>query len=99
MQILFQVECRDGEESNWLSEINEEELNLINPLLDAIKASEGYFPTGTYVIPGEPKTEDIYGSIPGFGIINRFLPTPLHGFCKIKSVYLFENNPKILDLC
>ena len=98
MQILFQVECREGEESNWLSEVSAEELDLLYPLLYAIKANFGYFPTGTYKIPGDPSVEDIYGSLPGFGIINRFLPTPEHGFCRIRTIYLFENDPKILDL-
>ena len=54
MQILFQVECREGEESNWLSEVSAEELDLLYPLLYTIKANFGYFPTGTYKIPGDP---------------------------------------------
>ena len=33
MNILFKVDCPDQEESNWLAEINEEELTLLNPLL------------------------------------------------------------------
>lgn len=98
MNILFNVDCPDQEESNWLAEINEEELTLLNPLLIAIKSNGGYFPTGTFKLPGEPTVEELYGNIPGFSIINRFLPTPLHGFSKIKTVYLFETDPKILEL-
>lgn len=99
MQILFIVDCHEGEESRWLSEINEEELNLITPLLEKIKENDGYFPTGQFIYPGESNIEAMYGHLEGFRIINRFLPTPIHGFSKIEEVLLFTQDPISFRIC
>lgn len=98
MRILFIVECREGEESMWLSEIDTQELNLITPLLEVIKNNQGYFPTGSYISQEGPKVEELYGWVEGFSIINRFLPTPIHGFSKINEVLLFQE-PLSYKLC
>lgn len=98
MQILIIVDCPDGEESMWLSEISEEELNLITPLLVEIKNYEGYFPTGSYIDPNLT-TEQLYGHLEGYKIINRFLPTPVHGFSRIEEALLFKQDPILFRLC
>ena len=93
MKIQVLVEARYGEESNWLSDVTEEELNLLNPLLAEIERRRGYYPTGDYYTYPDPKPEDLYGSYPGLQILRRMLPTPIHGFGRISEVHVFTVDP------
>lgn len=96
MKIQVSVECRYGEESIWVSDINEEELNLLNPVLAEIEMRKGYFPTGEYYIHPDPKPEDLYSHFQGWTVLNRILPSPVHGFGKISEVHVFMNDPMSL---
>lgn len=93
MKIQVLVEARYGEESNWISDVSEEELNLLNPLLAEIERRRGYYPTGEYYIFPDPKPEDLYSSFPGYEILKRILPTPTHGFGRISEVHVFTVDP------
>lgn len=98
MKIQILVEARYGEESNWISDINEYELNQLNPLLAEIERRKGYFPTGDYYVYPDPNPNDLYSEFPGLEILKRLLPTPIHGFGKISEVHVFTVDPISLYL-
>lgn len=98
MKIQILVEARYGEESNWVSDISEEEFVLLNPLLADIEARRGYFPTGDYYEYPDPNPYDLYSQYPGLGILKRLLPTPIHGFGKISEIHVFKDDPISLYL-
>lgn len=86
MKILILVESRVGEESMWVSDITEEEMNKLEPLLYEIKNRNGYYPTGDYYVFPDPKPEELYKNFDGFEILRTRLPTPINGFGKIREV-------------
>lgn len=98
MKIQILVEARYGEESNWISDINESELNQLNPLLAEIERRKGYFPTGDYYVYPDPNPDDLYSEYPGLAILKRLLPTPVHGFGRISEVHVFTVDPISLYL-
>ncbi len=93
MKIQILVEARYGEESNWVSDINQEEFNLLNPLLAEIERRRGYYPTGDYYSYPDPNPEDLYSEYPGLPVLKRLLPTPIHGFGRISEVHVFTSDP------
>lgn len=93
MKIQILVEARYGEESNWVSDISDNELNLLNPLLAEIERRRGYFPTGDYYTYPDPNPFDLYSEFPGLGVLKRLLPTPIHGFGRICEVHVFTVEP------
>lgn len=98
MKIQILVESRYGEESSWVSDINESEFNLLNPLLAEIEKRKGYYPTGDYYTYPDPNPEDLYSMFPGFRVLKRILPTPIHGFGRISEVHVFTVDPISLYL-
>lgn len=94
MKIQVSVECRYGEESTWVSDINQEEFDALNPVLAEIEQRRGYFPTGDYYVSPDPKPEELYSHHQfGWTVLNRILPSPIHGFGKINEVHVFMNDP------
>lgn len=93
MKIQILVEARYGEESNWISDINESEFELLNPLLAEIEKRRGYFPTGSYYTYPDPNPLDLYSEFPGLEVLKRLLPTPIHGFGRISEVHVFTVDP------
>lgn len=93
MKIQILVEARYGEESNWVSDIDQSEFELLNPLLAEIEKRNGYFPTGDYYTYPDPNPLDLYREFPGLEILKRLLPTPLHGFGRISEVHVFTVDP------
>lgn len=95
MRLIVSVNCNDGEESNWISDVNEEELLTLSDLFLKIKENQGYFPTGKYlqkVIEEQgPTPESLYGNLDGYRIINKFLPTPINGFFAIREVTVIND--------
>ena len=98
MKLQIIVDCRYGEESNWVSEINEDELNKLNPLLADIETRRGYYPTGDYYTYPDPSPKELYSSYSGWEILQRLLPTPTHGFAKISEVHIFTGDTMSLYL-
>lgn len=98
MKIQILVEARYGEESNWVSDINEYEFSQLNPLLAEIERRKGYFPTGDYYEYPDPSPDDLYAEYPGLEILKRLLPTPIHGFGRISEVHVFTVDPISLYL-
>lgn len=96
MTIIFKVNSREGEESIWISEINEEEFILLNQVLLEIKKYNGYFPSIENQDNLDPSPEELYGMLEGFKYINGRLPSPIHGFTRIEEVILFSENSKVL---
>jgi hypothetical protein len=86
MKILILVESRIGEESMWVSDITEEEMSKLEPLLYEIQKRNGYYPTGSYYTSPDPKPEELYKYFDGFEILRTRLPTPINGFGKIREV-------------
>ena len=93
MKIQVLVEARYGEESSWVSDISEEELNLLNPLLADIENRKGYFPTGDYYEYPDPSPYELYSQYPGLEVLKKILPTPIHGFGKISEIHVFTVDP------
>lgn len=93
MKIQILVDARYGEESNWMSDITEEEFQMLNPLLAEIERRNGYYPTGDYYVYPDPNPEDLYSGFPGLAVLKRLLPTPIHGFGKISEVHVFNVDP------
>jgi len=78
MKILIKVECQEGEEGTWLSDITESEANLILPLIQDIYHCGGFFPPGAQTYQGYTE------------LLNR-LPSPPSGFEKINEIYVFSD--------
>jgi len=93
MNIFIRVETVEGEESNWLSGITEEEMRLLEPLLLEVKDQGGYFPTGQFLMKGEPRPEILYSSFPGWSILKGRLPEPRSGIKRILEVHVFREDP------
>lgn len=78
MKILVKVECLEGEEGSWLSDISESELDLISPLIKDIYKCGGYFPQGAQ-------------EYPGYSEFRSRIPSPPSGFSKINEIYIFSD--------
>ena len=78
MKILIKVDCKEGEESMWLSDIEESELNLVASLIRDIKFNNGYWPAEAQ-------------QYPGFSEIKNRLPSPLSGIERISEIYVFSD--------
>jgi len=79
MKILIKVDCKEGEESMWLSDIEESELDLVAPLIRDIKLNNGYWPEGAQ-------------QYPGYLEIKNRLPSPPSGIERISEIYVFSND-------
>ena len=93
MTILVKVETQEGEESTWMSGITPSEMTILEPLLIEIKNNGGYFPTGRYLVDGDPKPELLYSDYPGWNILKGRLPRPSSGIKQILEIHVFYEDP------
>ena len=91
LTLVIKVETIDGEESTWLTGINQDELETLKPLFNEIKKNNGYFPTGKFLKEPDPKPEILYSSFPGWSILTSRLPTPSSGFKQITEVHIMKS--------
>lgn len=85
MRILVEVNCEEGEEYLRLTEITEEALNRIIPIINYVfNELNGYYPTGDYYTRNS-KVEILQQQtyIEEFEYI---LPLPKHGFDRIINI-------------
>lgn len=94
------------EDSSVYEEISQENLDLVRPVLEAIKNFVPYYtksPDGTinycdnnyptvtsYKRFGEKRAEELYGHLPGFKILDKILHNPY--FRKIYSIKILYTN-------
>lgn len=95
--LIITVDCLEGEEGTKLTEITDQELNLVWPLLNYIKNEfSGYFSTGSYYNSEDPNVFDLYSHLLGWKELITRLPEPTSGIKKILEVKVFSENPVIL---
>jgi hypothetical protein len=90
MILLVKVECSEGEESIYISEVSQEDLYNLGNILESIKENSGYFPTGIYHIQPDPSPFDLYGGFPGFNDFLGRLPNPPSGIKRISEIVLAD---------
>ena len=91
MFILIKVDAREGEESCWLTEIRETELEEMRDLILEIQKNSGYFPTRT--TEDDPRPDLLYSGFPGYNNLVSRLPTPISGYKKIVEIHIFYETP------
>ena len=93
MFFLIKVDAREGEESCWLTEIEETDLEEMIDLLKEIRKNSGYFPTSNHIKEGDPRPDLLYSSFSGWNSLITRLPTPQNGFYNIIEVHVFKETP------
>lgn len=90
MKIVIKVDCSEGEENMWISDIDYMQLEVLGPLVTEIHNREGYFPTGSKWQPDQPSIEDLYGRFPGIADFITRLPSPPSGIERISEIYVLS---------
>lgn len=93
MYILIKVDAKEGEESSWVTEIEEDEISRLWELLKEIEKNSGYFPTPNHIKEGDPRPDLLYSGFSGWNSLVTRLPTPASGFHKITEVHVFQEAP------
>lgn len=93
MFILIKVDAREGEESCWLTEIEEKEARELWDLVKNIEKNSGYFPTSNHIRGKDPRPDLLYSGWSGWNSLISRLPTPISGFNKITEVHIFQETP------
>ena len=93
MYLLIRVDAREGEESCWLTEIEQAELYEMWGLLKDIEKNSGYFPTPNHIREDDPRPDLLYSSWPGWNSLITRLPTPVSGFHRITEIHVFSEAP------
>jgi hypothetical protein len=90
MVIVIKVDCNPGEEETTVTEITEQELNEMVPLINEIRNNSGYFPTGTKIHFEDPSIQDLYGRFPGIENFISRIPCPISGIERISEIHVFS---------
>ena len=90
MKIVIKVDCNEGEENMWISDIDESQVRTMYQLITEIHRWNGYFPTGSKWQPGQPSIEDLYGNFPGIADFITRLPSPPSGIERISEIYVLS---------
>ncbi len=90
MRLLIKVECMEGEESMYISEVPDNLIYNLGELIGKIQEYSGYFPTGQYYRPEDPTPESLYSDFSCYSDFLGRLPSPSSGIKKILEVSLLE---------
>jgi hypothetical protein len=96
MVIVIKADCNLGEEGTTMTEITEQELNEMVPLINEIRNNSGYFPTGSKMHYEDPSIQDIYGKFPGIENFISRIPCPISGIERISEIHVFSEAPSSL---
>jgi hypothetical protein len=96
--MIIEVACNLGEESISINNVSDLDISVLEPMLIDIKNHRGYYPTGSYIRPGQPTARDLYRSYQAWDIFESLIPKPRSGFSTILSIKLFKEKPLEMDM-
>ena len=96
MWLLLEVECVSGEECISINEIDEDELDLLTPLLLRIQENNGWHHTGDFIETIDSNILYEYSGYDGFVLLEKLLPKPPGGIKIIARALLWDSEPMSL---
>lgn len=98
--IIIEVDTNDADFNISVNDIDDESLNIIQPLIDAIKeySKEHKWEHNYPYNRGEIDVKELYPNISEecFDIFNEYIPHNEFGFHSIESISIIEGNKKEL---
>lgn len=97
-KIVIRVDAKEGEQDTSIHSLSEYDLEVLGPLLENIKAHQGFFLAGRRPQGWEPSAKDLYKGFLGWDIFVSLLPKPIHGFSNILYVEIYSGNPYKMEM-
>ena len=89
--IIITADTNDADYVTKKSEITDEQMELIKPMIEAIKNCEEEHNYETQDCISETEgADEIYKNVPGFDLFDRFVPSNEYGIHTIESVEILE---------
>ena len=91
--IYVEADYNDGDYTSRLSEITDEEIELIRPVIKAIGNNGGDYRTQDCVYEGAKSSEELYGDLKNFDLFDEYTPSSeygIHTITEIKIVQILE---------
>lgn len=88
--IYVEADYNDGDYTSRMSEITDEEIELIRPVVKAISSNKGSYLTGDCLEDRATSPEELYGHLEGFDLFEDVIPSAEYGIHTITEVKIIQ---------